>query len=169
MEIQFETNYNQKTMTTMAKTLRKTLRKDRNRRTHIFGWIIVMLSIFIAWDGFRLDFRYIVTCLAIFLIVFVLIWEDQVNGFIARKRILTGTERTTTVFSEDGYCSTTELGKTEWNYDKIMALAETKEYFVFIFSTSHAQVYDKNGISGGTVQEFRSFIESKTKKKVTMI
>ena len=44
MEFTFETNYNQKSLTAMARVLRKTIRKKRSKRSHIFGWIIVVLS-----------------------------------------------------------------------------------------------------------------------------
>ena len=37
MGIQFETDYNMETLTAMAKGLRKTVRKKRSRRVHIFA------------------------------------------------------------------------------------------------------------------------------------
>ena len=169
MEFTFVTDYNQKAMTTMARVLRKTIRKKRNRRSHIFGWLVIVLGVFLTWDGLNLDFRRIVTWLAILLIAAVLIWEDKVNGYIALKRILPGTSKATSVFKDDAFSSMTEVGKTEWNYEKIVALAETKEYFVFIFSGSHAQVYDKRSLSGGTANDFREFIEDKTRKRVAQI
>lgn len=169
MEFTFVTDYNQKAMTTMARVLRKTIRKKRNRRSHIVGWLVIILGVLLTWNGPDLDFRRIITWLAILLIAAVLIWEDKVNGYIALKRILPGTGRATSVFNEDSFSSTTEVGKTEWNYEKIVTLAETKEYFVFIFSASHAQVYDKRSLSGGTANDFREFIEDKTRKRVLQI
>jgi len=41
MEFRFETVYNQKAFTSMAKALRKTIRKKRSKRSHIFGWMVV--------------------------------------------------------------------------------------------------------------------------------
>ena len=43
---------------------------------------------------------------------------------------------------------------------------DMKKYFVFIYSANHAQVYDKSNISGGTAEEFCTFIEEKTGKNV---
>ena len=63
----------------------------------------------------------------------------------------------------------TEVGKTEWKYDKIMMIADTKGYLVFIYSANHAQVHDKSSIQGGTAEEFCKFIEEKTGKKVVKI
>ena len=45
MEFQFETRYDQKGLTAMARALRKTIRKKSSRRSHIFGWCIVALAI----------------------------------------------------------------------------------------------------------------------------
>lgn len=45
MEFQFETRYDQKGLTALARALRKTIRKKRSRRSHIFGWCIVALAI----------------------------------------------------------------------------------------------------------------------------
>ena len=39
-------------------------------------------------------------------------------------------------------------------------------FFVFVFSASHAQLYDKRSLQGGTADEFRRFIEAATGKTV---
>jgi hypothetical protein len=48
-------------------------------------------------------------------------------------------------------------------------LAETNDYFIFLFSSSHAQVYDKNSLAGGSVSEFCVFIEEKTGRKIQKV
>ncbi len=173
MEFTFETIYNQKALTTMARALRKTVRKKKSRRSHICGWIVMVLSLLLTVSGFRdgieISMKNIVTWLAMLCILAVLIWEDAINGYIAGKRMLKGTEKSVAVFQEEGYYSVTEIGKTEWYYDKILLFAETPGYFVFIFSPSHAQVYDKAGMTSGTAEEFREFMESKTGKYVHKI
>ena len=45
MEFQLETRYDQKGLNALARALRKTIRKKRSRRSHIFGWCIVALAI----------------------------------------------------------------------------------------------------------------------------
>ena len=44
MEFKFETAYNQEAITIMAKALRKTVRKKRSKRSHIFGLIVVVFA-----------------------------------------------------------------------------------------------------------------------------
>ena len=171
MEFTFETEYNQKALTIMARSLRKTIRKKKSRRSHIWGWIIVVLAIILSLTGDEgiISVRSVVTWLVTIILIVTLIWEDAINGFVARKRMLPGTEKSVGVFREDGYETTTDAGRTEWKYEKILHLAETKDYFVFIFSKMHVQLQDKNSISGGTVEEFRAFIEKVTDKKVEQI
>ena len=45
MGIQFETDYNMETLTAMAKSLRKTVRKKRSRRVHIFAAVVLILGL----------------------------------------------------------------------------------------------------------------------------
>ena len=174
MEFTFETVYNQKSVTTMARALRKTLRKKRSRRSHIFGWIVfvvaVLLTLPLGNKDFVLDLKTIITWIAALAILIALLFEDKINGYVARKRMLAGMDKATTVFNDESYITTTSIGKTEFPYDSnISLLAEARDYFVFVFDKSHAQVYDKHTLSGGTVEEFRRFITEKTGKEVTSI
>ena len=45
MGIQFETDYNMETLTAMAKGLRKTVRRKRSRRVHIFAAVVLILGL----------------------------------------------------------------------------------------------------------------------------
>ena len=173
MEFVFETIYNQKAISTMAEALRKTIRRKRNKRTHILGWLVIILAILLSIpsdnEDFIIDTKTVVTWLAVLIMAVVLLFEDKINGYIARKRMIKGTENSITVFEEDGYTSTTDMGKTEWYYKNINQIAETNDYFIFIFDQSHAQVYDKNGITKGSIDEFREFIIRKTEKEIKKI
>ena len=170
MEFTIETQYNAKTMASMARALRKTIRKKHSRRSHIFGWTVVVLALLLLIShGFSFDFRTISTSIAVLVILTVFLFEDRINGYVAYKRLLPGTEKAVTVFSENSFISTTDIGKSEWTYDKMILIAETADFFVFIFSASHAQLYDKRNIQGGTADDFRRFIETATEKQVQAI
>ncbi len=173
MQYTFETIYNQKAMTTMARALRKTVRKKHSRRSHVLGWIVTMLALLLVLPiGGReivFDFRTIITWVAVILIVLTLLFEDQINGYIARKRMLPGTNLAVCTFDGEGYVSETNAGKTEWKYENIEVLAETKEYFVFLFGKNHAQLYEKSSLQGGSVDEFRAFIAEKTGKEILQV
>ncbi len=176
MQYTFETLYNQEALTVMAKGLRKTIRKKKSKRSHLFGWIVVALAILLPFisgeDGLTLDLRTIITWTAGIAIIVALIFEDQLNGYFARKRMLKGTEKAISTFDTEninGFVSETEIGKSAFSYDKIVQVAETGKYFVFVFSENHAQVYDKSSLSGGTVDEFKSFISKATNKTVVSV
>lgn len=168
MEFTFVTRYDQKAMTAMARALRKTVRRKKNKRSRVFGWLVVLLALLLLFtsgkEGFVLDLRAAVTILAVVVMVLALLFEDPMNGYFARKRMLPGTDLAEVVFGEESYFSVTDAGKTEWKYEKISALAESAGYFAFVFGTNHAQVYDKRSLGGGTEAEFRSFIEARTGK-----
>ena len=176
MQYTFQTDYNQKSLSVMAKCIRKTARAKKSKRSHIFGWIVsvlaLLLSFFSGDEGFTITFKTVITWIAAVVMLIVLLFEDQINGYFARKRMLKRTEKATSTLdteNPDVFTSETEVGKSEFSYDKIAMIAETERYFVFVFSTSHAQVYDKNSLSGGTVNEFRGFITQRTEKTVVKI
>lgn len=173
MEFKFETAYDQAAVTIMARALRKTVRKKRNRRSHVFGIIVIVLALLLTLplgnEAFILDFRTVFTWIICAVILLTLLFEDTVNAYIARKRMLPGMEKADVVFRPDSYCSETAVGKSEFKYNNIVSLAESDDYFIFVFSQSHAQIYDKKSISGGTVEEFREFITGVTGNKIEHI
>lgn len=173
MSFTIKTEYNQNTLTQMARALRKTVRKKKSLITHIFGAIIILLGIVFLLPEkgtiYSLSAPDIVTIVAIVFLLVVLIFEDRINGFLAFKRLLPGLKSSETQFNEQGYHMVTELGESFFNYDKISSLAETKDFYVFIFGKSHAQSYAKVGLTGGSAEEFKAFIEERCNMKMKSI
>ena len=96
MEFIFETKYDQKAFTTMARTLRKTVRRKRSRKSHVFGWIVVTLALLLVFageGGFVLNMKSVLTLAVAAIMILTLIWEDAINGYVALKRTLPGTDR----------------------------------------------------------------------------
>ena len=161
----FETDYDMNTFISMARALRMTIRKKHSKRSHIFGWGVVVLGIAFTFLG---DVR-VLHITAIAAIALALLFEDRLNGWIAMKRMLKGMEKVKSDFYEDRYVSATDIGTTEWHYDKIKGIAEDKDYFIFLFSESHTQAYDKRKITGGSGADFRNFIMQKAGLNVQRI
>ena len=96
MGIQFETDYNMETLTAMAKGLRKTVRKKRSRRVHIFAAVVLVLGILTILatvaGGEPLGASGVVTLLAMLVVILVSLFEDRLNAWFAKKRLLPGTE-----------------------------------------------------------------------------
>lgn len=173
MTFKIETKYNSEALTAMAGALRKTARRKRSRLTRVWSVLIIALALLLMLplDGeeFVLDGSTIVTGLAVAAILVALVFEDKLNGYIARKRMIPGLESAAVTFHKDGYTSVTEVGTSEFTYKNIVSIAETENYFVFIFSKNHAQVYDKRSLTGGSVEEFRTFMEEITGSTVQKI
>ena len=68
-------------LTTMAKGVRKTARKKRTKRSHIFGWIVIALALLLTLadiiDGIEFTANRIITLVAALVIFIVLIFEDS--------------------------------------------------------------------------------------------
>ena len=107
MGIQFETDYNMETLTAMAKGLRKTVRRKRSRRVQIFAAVVLVLGILTILatvaGGEPLGASGVVTLLAMLVVILVSLFEDKLNAWFARKRLLPGTEHAVATFEEDGY------------------------------------------------------------------
>ena len=113
--------------------------------------------------------RYFIAVLALLVVILVSLFEDRLNAWFARKRLLPGTEHAVATFEEDGYVSATGVTESRFSYAQIVAVAETARYFVFALSSHHTQAYDKRTIRGGSVEDFRAFIAEKTGKLVENI
>ena len=172
MEFAFETVYNQKALTAMAKAVRKTTRAKRSKRSHIIGAVVIVLGIWlIVGDilNFSFDFKTFVTLLAVLALLVVLPFEDSLNAFIAGKRMIKGSEKANIVFKDENFVSSTDVGTTEFPYSIIQAVADTGDYIIFVLNQNHAQAYDVSSLVNGTKEQFLNFIEQKTGKKVQKI
>ena len=167
MEFTFVTDYDLPGLTAMARGLRKTVRRRHSRRSRILGAVVLVLGILLSWPGEVITFRHILTWAVLAIMVLVMAFEDRLNGFLSRKRMIPGTEHARSVFTEENFRSETDVGTTEWKYDKITAMAETRDYFVFLYGKNHAQLHDKRSLTGGTVDQFRAFLQEKTEKSIT--
>ena len=142
MIFQFQTTYDQKTLTAMAKALRKTVRRKRSRRTHIFGWLLVILALFVFFTTFFLDStavdsHTVLTLLVGFAVLIAMIKEDALNGWIAGKRVLADSHEAVTTFTEDAYTTVTNAATSEWRYDHIQVICDTGEYVIFVLDKLH--------------------------------
>lgn len=176
MQYTFETGYNKKTLSVMARCIRKTVRKSRSKRSHIFGWIVIVLAMLLSFrtgeEGFALSAKNLVTWAAVLVMLLTLLFEDSINGYFAGRRMLKGTETAVSFFDTENretFRSETPIGKSEFSYQSILLICETKQFFVFVFSSSHAQIYDKATLSGGSVESFRDFLTGVTGKSIVNV
>ena len=173
MGFQFETDYDRKTFVETAKCLRKTVRKKRSRRVHIFAGIVLACGLFwgigrIISDG-ALRWRSFITLLSSLLLILISLFEDRLNAWVGRRSLLPGMEHADTTFMEDGYILKTSVTESRFSYTQILAIAETQRYFVFALSKNQAQTFDKESMSGGSLDDFRAFLTEKTGKSISFV
>ena len=81
MEFTTATDYDMKTLTAMAKALRKTVRKKKSRRAHIFGWIVVLLGTLLllpqAGSSFSISGKTLLTLAAVLAILLTDVYKRQ--------------------------------------------------------------------------------------------
>lgn len=187
MEFVFVTELDQKAHTTATKVLRKTSRTAAGIVFHticVFYCVTMLLGVLLVSSDaifggetqISLDTILLgMVCPALFLLVIMLPYPfinlivKLINVFLRRKQVMLETERVTAVFTSEEFTITTNTVKSEYQYSNIVAIAETKDYFVLVLDKTHAVICSKSGISQGTVEGFRGFIEVKTNKEMKKI
>ena len=154
-------------MTIAARAMRRVLRRKRSILWAIFGWSVFLFNalLLIPFDGepFVLDVRTL-TSMLVEMLLSVLLFQDRFNGMIARKNTLAGTKEYHVALGEDSYTVVTAVTTSTFRYELIDALAESQEYTILLMKKRYAQPLDKRTLTGGTVEEFKRFLEEKTGK-----
>lgn len=169
MEFTCHTTYQQKALTAMARALRKTVRAKRSRRAHIYSWFVIGITLVALYLSWGTIWQTIADGVVIAGLLLVIWKEDALNGFFAKRRMLPGTDAADLIFREDDYLVKSAAAESKWQYDKILALAETKEYLLFVMGKHHALAIEKAALEGGSVLEFCHFLEERTGKKIQAI
>lgn len=168
MTFEIHSNITNRSMTVAARAMRKGLRRKRNIIWAILGWSVFLFNalLLIPFDGepFTLDVRTVTSLLAEVMLLSVLLFQDRFNGMIARKNTLAGTKEYHVAFGEDSYTVVTAVTTSTFRYELIDALAESQDYIILLMKTRYAQPLDKRTLTGGTVEEFKRFLEEKTGK-----
>lgn len=155
-------------MTVASRAMRKVLRRKRSIMWAIFGWSVFFINalLLIPFDGepFALDARTLISLLAEVILLSVLLFQDRFNGMIARKNTLAGTKEYHVAFGEESYTVVTEVTTSTFRYELIDAMAESQDYMILLMKKRFAQPLDKRTLTGGTVEEFKQFLEEKTGK-----
>ena len=168
MTFEIHSDITNRSMTIAARAMRKVLRRKRNIIWAIFGWSVFLFNalLLIPFDGepFALDVRTVTSLLVEVMLLSVLLFQDRFNGMIACKNTLAGTKDYHIVFGEDSYTVVTVATTSTFRYELIDALAESQEYIILLMKKRYAQPLDKRTLIGGTVEEFKQFLEEKTGK-----
>lgn len=150
----------------MARAVRKTIGAKRNRMIRLYAWIMIGLLLVSLWLSWGSAWQTVLHCAVIAALLLISWKEDALNGYFAKRKALPGTEIADTVFYADHYLVKTAAAESKWQYDKILALAETQDYLVFVMGKNHASAMEKAALEGGSISEFCRFIEEKSGCKI---
>ena len=168
MTFEIHSDITNRSMTIAARAMRKVLRRKRNIIWAIFDWSVFFINalLLIPFDGepFTLDAGTVISLLAEVMLLSVLLFQDRFNGMIARKNALAGTKDYHVAFGEDSYTVVTAATTSPFRYELIDAMAESQDYMILLMKKRYAQPLDKRTLTGGTVEEFKRFLEEKTGK-----
>ena len=169
MEFTCHTTYNRKTLAAMARAVRKTVRAKRSRLVRLYAWVIIGLLLVSLWLTWGEIWQTVVHCMVIAALLLIHWKEDALNGYFAKRKALPGTDAADTTFYPDYYLVKTAAAESKWQYDKILALARTREHLVFVMGKNYALAMEKATLKGGSFSEFCRFLEEKTGQKVQNI
>ncbi len=105
-----------------------------------------------------------ISLLAEVMLLSVLLFQDRLNGMIACKNTLAGTKDYHVAFGEESYTVITEVITSTFRYELIDAMAESQDYMILLMKKTVRAALDKRTLTGGTVEEFKRFLEEKTGK-----
>ena len=162
MEFTFEMNYDRKAMTAMAHAIRVGLQEEQDKKSKIIGWVFVALTVLILL--FSDSFGWMQTAAGIIIAGFAgyLIFQDHVNGYLAMKKLPAKMRTGKWLFREDGYFSDTQAGESDYSYENIFMMVESRGYMILVFHEGKAHIVDLSTIQGGTAGDFRKLLRRKT-------
>lgn len=169
MEFTCHTTYNQKALTAMARATRKTVRAEKSRIVRYQGWIIIGLLVVSLWLSWGTLWQMVFSCLVIAALLLVNWKEDAIDGYFAQRKTQSGLDFADTTFYPDHYLVKTDTTESSWQYDKILALAETRDYLLLVMDMYHAIAMEKAALKGGSIPEFCRFLEEKSGHKIQNI
>ena len=168
MAFEIHSDITNRSMTIASRAMRKVLRRKRNIIWAIYGWSVFFINtlLLIPFDGevFTLDASTAILLLVEVMLLSALLFQDRINGMIACKNTLAGTKEYHVVFGEESYTVVTEVTTSTFRYELIDAMAESQDYMILLMKKRYAQPLDKRTLTGGTVEEFKRFLEEKTGK-----
>lgn len=170
-----KSSYNLKSLTVMARALRKTLRRGRSIATRIFTAAVISALLFIVVGLFligevseNIGMLAVDVGIIVFLVLTMLL-EDVLNGWTAERQTMPNARDAEVVFNSDDYTVTTAVTQSTLTYKQIVSICETKEYIIFFLSKKHGQIFEKSGFQNCDLQDFRAFIMDKTGKAIQYI
>lgn len=167
--IVIQTTIDHRAMTALARMTRKTMRRGRNGPVRVLAWFVVLLEGYLTAIYLRAGVGgWHVNALLGGIMLACILGEDRVNGAIGLHRTPPNSREVNTAFQEKESCyiCRAQSGERWWLYSQVAAAVETKDYFALLLDRKQGQVFDKRGLTWGTMEELRELIRKKTGLKI---
>ena len=103
------------------------------------------------------------------LCIVLALFHDQINSWSAKRSMVKGAEEIDYLFSEDSFFERSRAGKMTHSYAAVRDFYLHRGYFVLFLDQDQSCIVDEGGFGKGSAEEFRSFVEEKTGKKLKYI
>ena len=169
MEFTCRAACDQKALTARSRALRKTIRSEQSFLVRRWGgWVIVLAAVGL-WLSWGTAWQMALTCVVIFGLVVVNWKGDTIDAYAVKRWGYRSRDFDDAAFYPDHFLIKTAAAESRWQYDTILALAETGAYLVLVMGKDHALAMEKTTLAGGSLPEFRRFLEKKSGQKIRNI
>lgn len=169
MEFTCKTVYDRRALAAMSRALRKTLRKKIDGGLKVFAGVVTLVALITILDPAQSLWLRGLYGVLVFLMLFVQWKGDSLNAIFAKRKALPGIEVCRARFTQDYYETVIAGASTRWQYDRVLAMAETSRYVILLLGRNHAQAFEKRCLEPGNVEAFRGFLEQRTGKYIQTI
>ena len=169
MEFTCRTAYDQKALTAASRALRKTIRTQHSFAVRHRTWSVIALAAISFWLSWGTAWQMVLSCVVIFGLLIVNWKGDAIDAYFAKRWGYPDTDSADAAFYTDHFQVDAAAAESKWQYDRILALAETGKYLVLVMGRNHALAMEKTALEGGSLPEFRRFLEERSGQSIQNI
>ena len=169
MKFTCRTAYDLRALTATGRALRKTIRAEQSLFVRHWGWVVLALAAVSFWLSWGTAWQMVLSCVVIFGLLMVNWKGDAIDAYFAKRWTYPNTDFADAAFYIDHFQVDAAAAESKWQYDKILNLAETGEYLVLVMGKGHALAMEKATLEGGSLSEFRCFLEEKSGRNIQSI
>lgn len=169
MEFTCRTAYDQKALTAASSALRKTIRTQHSFAVRHRTWSVIALAAISFWLSWGTAWQMVLSCVVIFGLLIVNWKGDAIDAYFAKRWGYPDRDSADAAFYTDHFRADVTAAESSWQYDRILALAETGEYLVLVMGKNHALAMEKATLEGGSLPEFFRFLEERSRQSIQNI
>lgn len=171
IKFSFKTQYDFKTFIRISRAARKTVRKQSSLILNICSIIagVALMVKYFPKDGMELSLSTVIICIAFCLMIVALLFQDVIEASFFKRATKPENMAVTTEFGDEEYVLRSEGGESNCKYSDIEALVEIKEGFILCLGNNIYKMLPKETLTGGNIDDFKSFIEKKTGKSIQLV